>query len=229
MVIDRIVVLESLAQHGVRVARSKYVDSAEDVLAFAERRNAKDPRILPIRLYGAFPGVALRSTPAFSEAPFTDVQAIQDAYQRLAPKVAAAGGRVIAQIAIERGSDLAIECHIDAALGKIIVLRSATHSVQHMIPLDTAGGAYLAANFQGHEHHGSSEQVRRMLENLLIRVAEFFEECGAERLELDPVRLHEHGYTVLDAIVESQHPMHVKHVEGGARARKDHDHPSGRQ
>lgn len=229
MVIDRIVVLESLAQHEVRVARSKYVDSAEDVLAFAARRNAKDPRILPIRLYGAFPGVALNCTPAFSEAPFTDAQAIQDAYRRLAPKVAAAGGRVLAQIAIERGSDLAIECHVDAALGKIIVLRSATHSVQRMVPLDTAGAAYLAANFQGHEHHGSREQNRRMLEHLLIRVSGFFEECGAERLELDPVRLHEHAYTVLDAIVASQHPMHVKHVEAGGRDRKGHYHPSGQQ
>jgi hypothetical protein len=37
-------------------------------------------------------------------------------------------------------------------------LRSATHSVVRMVPLDAVGAEILASNFRGHDHHGPSEQ-----------------------------------------------------------------------
>jgi len=229
MIIDRIDALEALAHYDIRVARSKYVDSADDALAFAARRTAPDQRLLPIRLYGAFPGVALGSTPAFSESPFTDRESIEDAYRRLAPKVAAAGGRVVVQDAVPPGTEVAIEGSVDQALEKVIAVRSQTHRVEQMAPLDSAGAATLAANFEAHHHHGSREHVRRMLEHLLLKVSRFFEESAIERFELDPVRLHENTYAVLDAIVVGSRPLHVKHDESDARDRKGHYRPSGRQ
>lgn len=229
MNIDRIDLFEALAQHDIRVARSAYVDSPEGALAFAGRRTAPDARLVPIRLLGVFPGVLAKDVPAFSESPFSDPESIEDAYRRIGPKTIAAGGRVLAQAATEPGTDMAVACRIDAALGKIIAVGSTAHSVQHLIPLDAAGAATLAASIQAYEHRGSREQVRRMLEHLLIRVARFFDASGLERLDLNPLRLHANSYTVLDAVAAGAQPLAVRHVDAGARDRKGHYHPSGRQ
>lgn len=229
MIIDRLDVLEALAQHDIRIARSAYVDSPEDAVAFAARRTAADQRLVPIRLYGAFPDVALTATPAFADSPYPDEESIADAYRRIAPQAAAASGRVVAQTVTEAGTDIAIECRIDPALGKVIALRGAEHIVQHLVPLDDAGAHTLASNVQAYGHHGSREHVRRMLEHLLLKVAKFYDDSGAERLELDPVRLHGNTYTVLDAVMRSQRKLPVTHGEARERDRKGHYHPSGRQ
>jgi len=229
MIVDRIDLFEALAQHEIRVARSAYADSAADALAFAARRTAPDARLVPIRLQAAFPGVALKSTPAFSESPYTDPQSIEDAYERLAGKTAAADGRVLVQVATEPGTDIGIECRIDAALGKVIAIHGAAHGAPQLLPLGSAGAAALAGSIQGRNHHLARAHVQRMLEHLLIRVAGFYEESGMDRLEIDPVRLHGNGYTVLDAIAVSQHALRVKHIEAGERDKKGHYHPSGRQ
>lgn len=50
MQLDTMAGFEMLREHGLRVARSKYVDSAEDAISFAERRGAADPRLGPIAL-----------------------------------------------------------------------------------------------------------------------------------------------------------------------------------
>lgn len=229
MIVDRIDLFEALAQHEIRVARSAYVDSPEDTLAFAARRNAPDQRLVPIHLYGAFSGIGLSSTPAFTESPFTDEQSIPDAYRRLVAKTLAAGGRVLAQETTEAGTDIAIECRIDPALGKVIAVRGGEHQVQHLLPLDVAGASTLAANVQDYAHHGSRTHVRRMVEHVLVRVSLFYEASDIERLELDPVRLHGNTYTVLDATATSNRSLTVKHVDKGSRDRKGHYHPSGRQ
>jgi len=229
MILDRINLFEALAQHEIRVARSAYVDSPEDALAFAARRTAPDQRLVPIHLYGVFSGVAMTSTPAFTESPYTDEQAIPDAYRRLAAKTAAASGRVLAQETTEAGTDIAIECRIDPALRKVIIVRGGGHQEQHLLPLDVAGASTLAANIQNYGHHGSREHVRRMIEHLLLRVSHFFDDSGIERLELDPVRLHGNTYTVLDAVATSKRALHVRHIDTESRDRKGHYHPSGRQ
>lgn len=229
MIVDRLDLFEALSQHEIRVARSAYVDSAEGALAFASRRTAPDARLVPIRLYGTFPGVALQSTPAFSESPYTDTESIEDAYRRIAPITAAAGGRVLAQIAVEPGTDIAIECRTDATLGNVVAVRSPAGSLQQMLPLDSAAAANLVGHMHGPWHHASREQVEHMLEHLLIRTSRFFEDYGMEHLTLDPVRLHGNSYTVLDATAVSPHALAVKHFDADARDRKGHYHPSGRQ
>jgi hypothetical protein len=67
----------------------------------------------------------------------------------------------------------------------------------------------LASNYESYGHHGSRESTRRMLEHLLLRVSDFFEETGVDEFRLD-VRLHENEYTVLDATMTSARTLHVK-------------------
>jgi hypothetical protein len=72
-------------------------------------------------------------------------------------------------------ADTGICGETDADFGKkTIVLESATHSVRRMIPLGSEGTEALADHFEGYGHHGSREQVRRMLADLLERVSAFF-------------------------------------------------------
>jgi hypothetical protein len=46
MIVDTMEAFKALEHFGIHVARSKYVDSAEDAIAFAERRSARDPRLV---------------------------------------------------------------------------------------------------------------------------------------------------------------------------------------
>jgi len=49
-VIGHIEALGILGHYGIRVVRAKYVDSAEDAIAFAARRDARDRNSVPIVL-----------------------------------------------------------------------------------------------------------------------------------------------------------------------------------
>lgn len=215
MIIDTIEGFKALKHYGIHVARSKFVDSAQDAVAFAERRTAKDPRFMPIVLRGA-------------GSPLHTEDAVRKAYDRLVQ--AGAHGNILAQTVTDPGTDITIAGRTEETEGKIIALRSATHGVERMIPLDSGGAEMLVLNFQGYHHHGSSERGRRMLEHLLIRVSTFFEHSGVTEFQL-AVRLHENSYTVLDASMTSPKPLHLKaRLDPRAHDRKGDDYrPAGRQ
>lgn len=191
--------LKALKQYGIRTARTKVVDSPEDAIAFAERRDAPDPRFMPIVLR------ASESRTGSAALPTED--AIRRAYQHLSQ--AGSAPKIVAQEVTEAGTEFEIAGRSDPDEIRIIALRSSTQNTERMMPLDTAGAEWLASNFQGHHHHGNSEKARRMLEHLLLRVAEFFEESGISAFQMT-VRLHENSYTVLNASITAPKSLHLK-------------------
>jgi hypothetical protein len=226
MIIDTIEALNLLKDHEIRVARSKFVDSPEDAIAFAERRTAPDPRFMPIVHRPAGPAPSGHAEPA--PKPLRTEEAIRRAYGELTATLEP--GKILAQEVVDPGTAISIVGRTDPEKGKTITLYSAAHGVERMLPIDESGAEILASNFQAHQHHGTDERARRMLEHLLLRVASFFEESGVTDLHL-AVRLHENSYTVLDAVMHSSKALHVKHRLGAhARDRKGDDyHPAGRE
>jgi len=231
MILDKIDGFTALTRSGMHVARTRYVDSAEDAIAFAARRDARDERAVPILLRAIGRGDDGRTAGLLVEKPLTDHKAIRRVYRELMPQVGSAGDRILAEASTEHGTDIAIEGRTDASLGKVVVLRNHAHSVERMVPLDPDGAETLVAGFQGYHHQPPSEKMRRMLEHLLMRVSAFFEETGVESFVLDPVRLHENSYTILDATLRSHRPLHIsKRLAPNAHDRKGYDYrPSGRQ
>jgi hypothetical protein len=192
MIIDTIEAFKLLTHYGIRVARSKFVDSAEDAIAFAERRTAKDPRLVPI---------VLRP----DETALHDENAIRQAYARRAQD---GNGKILAQTATDPGTEIGIAGRTDDGQ-KLIALQTANHTIERMAPLDSAGAEVLALNLQDFQHRGSSEKKHRMLEHLLLRVSALFEETPVTAFRLT-VRLHENSYTVLDASMTSPKALHLK-------------------
>lgn len=228
MNVDTIAAFEALEHYDVRVARTRYVDSAEAAIAFAQRRDARDPRSVPIVLRVSSTKPLDRETLA-AEHPLETEAAIRRAYERIAREAGTA--RVLAQAATPAGTDVVISGETDTDLGKkTIVLESATHGVRRMIPLGSEGAEVLANHFEGYGHHGSREQVRRMLAHLLEKVSAFFEETPVTAFQL-AVRLHENEYTVRDAAMTSSTPLHLRRrLDSRAHDRKgDEFHPAGRQ
>ena len=213
---DAIESLKALKQYGIHTARTKFVDSPEDAIAFAERRNAPDPRLMSIVLYASASGIA-------SSALSTE-DAIRRAYEYLAQ--GAAPPKIIAQEVTESGTEIGITGRTDADAKKTLALAGE----ERMMPLDTAGAEWLASNYQRHHHHGKSEKARRMLEHLLLCVSEFFEASGVSAFHLR-VRLHENSYTVLGASMTAPRALHLKErLDRHAHDRKGADyHPAGRE
>jgi hypothetical protein len=226
MILDTIEAFEALKRYGIHTARSKFVDSAEDAIVFAERRTAADPRFLPIVLRNVVPEIPAQAKPAPSTSALSGEDAVRRAYAFLAGD----GLKVLAQTSTAPGTDLTIVGGIPPDRGKTIALHTPTHSVERMVPLDSAGAEILASNFLDHHHHGSSEQVRRMLEHLLLRLSTFFEDSGVDQFQL-VVRLHENTYTVLDAAMRAPKALHLKtRLDARAHDRWGDDyHPAGRQ
>jgi hypothetical protein len=226
MILDTIAAFEVLEHYDIRSARTDYVDSAEAAIAFAQRRDARDPREIPIVLRAASTKPLDREAFA-AEHPLESAAAIRRAYERIVREAGTA--RVIAQAATEPGTDLIISGMIDPELGrKTIALQSAAHSVRRMIPLGSDGAEILASGFQG--YRGSRERAHRMLAHLLEKISAFFEETPVTRFHLR-VRLHENGYTVLDAMMESPEALHLRRrLDSRAHDRKgDEYRPAGRQ
>jgi hypothetical protein len=225
MKIDLTEAFEALDRYGVRVARSEIVDSAEGAIAFAERRNAEDPRFLPILL------IALPSDgePSQTSGPLESEAAVRAAYER-AVGTGTQQRRVLAQTVTASGSDIVIRGSTNATLGKTLAVDGGAHQVQRMVPLGSGGAQAMAQDFEGYGHHGSREQTRRMLEHLLLRLSTFFEESGASQFELR-VRLHENGYTVTNAAVSAPSALaYTKRLDARAHDRwGDEYHPAGRQ
>ncbi|MHB8147781.1 MAG: hypothetical protein ACYDGM_11060 [Vulcanimicrobiaceae bacterium] len=218
MDIDMMEAFAALEHYDIRVARSKYVDSAEDAVAFAERRNAPDPRFVPI---------VLRGGKEPSHTPLDTVEAVREAYDAMRRHSA---GRILAQVFSGPGTDIVIFGKADASLGKTIGVHSATHTVQQAVPLGEDGAKVLASDYEGYGHHGSRESARRMLEHLLVRISDLFTETEVREFRLD-VRLHENEYTVFDASMTSLKALHIKpRLDKRAHDRKgDEYRPAGRQ
>jgi hypothetical protein len=233
MVLDKIEGYEALVQSGMHVVRARYVDSEEDAIAFAARRAARDERAVPIVLR-ALPRDAEGGTPdELVDGPLAGHDAVRAAYGRLTARLEPAGGRILAAAVVGPGTDVAIEGRADAALGKVVALHGGggSHGMERMIPFGEDGAARLVEHFQEHDHRPHGERTRKMLEHLLMRVAAFFAESGVESFALDPVRLHDNGYTILDATLRAAGPLHLdKRLAHDARDRKGYGyHPSGRQ
>ncbi|HEY9085865.1 MAG TPA: hypothetical protein VIN40_08050 [Candidatus Tyrphobacter sp.] len=114
MTLDTVETFEILKRYGIRVARSKVVDSPEGAIAFAERRTDKDPRFMPI----VFPP---------DQTPLHTEEAIRQAYERLARSRA---GAILAQAMTEPGTDITILRRADAAHSPITSLE--THGNRHL-------------------------------------------------------------------------------------------------
>jgi hypothetical protein len=216
---------EALDHYGIHVVRGKYVDSAEDAIAFASRRSAEDPRRIPIVLCPVGSGTESGPAPRLA-----DDEAIRREYERLTRGNGTSAGRVLARNFVEAGTDVVIAGSGDAADGKMIALRSGAHEARRLVPLGEASAEALVAGFQPYRHRPHDERTRRMLEHLLLRVSEFFEESGVEGFELT-VRLHENSYTVIDAELTAPRPLRLsKRLDPHAHDRKSRGyHPAGRQ
>jgi hypothetical protein len=200
LIIDKIDGLHVLEHYGIRAVRAKYVDSAEDAIAFA-RRDAEDDSQIPIELRIVNEGKRPLTGRGMTHAKLLGNVAIRRAYAELETRIERFGGRVVAANAPGEGTDIAITGRSDEALGKCVTVRSAVHCVQRMVPIDEGGAEALARNFHG---------PPRLLEHLLLRVSTFFDDSGVESFDLDPVRISENGYTVLDATIRSRAPLHRK-------------------
>lgn len=220
MIIDSVDAFKVLKHYGIHAARSKIVDSPEDAISFAERRDARDPRLMPILLRGSDIGS--------TSAALKTEHAIRRAYEHLAQ--AGHNRKIRAQEVTEAGTDIEIAGRAGPNDGKLIEVRSATHSVERMIPLGSAGAEFLATNFQAHHHHDARDKERRMLEHLLLRVSAFFEHSGVSDFSLT-IRLHENSYTVVDASMKAPEALHLKdRLDAHAHDRKAADyHPAGRE
>jgi hypothetical protein len=205
------------------------VDSPEDAIAFAERRNAKDPRFMPIvlrRMISAVPAVNSHVAAAAS-ALHTEAE-IRHAYAELAG--AGTTEKILAQTVTDPGTNITIVGRTEEANGKVMALDGVAHSVECMVPLGSAGAEVLARNSHGLAHHGSSEKAQRMLEHLLMRASELFEETPMTAFRLT-VRLHENSYSVIDASMTSPKALHLKdRLDRHAQDRRGEGyHASGRQ
>lgn len=229
-VVDKIEGFAALSQAGMHVVRARYVGSAEDAIAFAARRDATDDRAVPIVLRALASG-AKHSAEGLVEGPLAGHDPIRAAYRRLAAREPE-GARILAEVAVGPGTDVAIEGRDDAALGKVVMLHDGgAHGMERMIPFGEDGARMLVDRFQANHHRPHGERTRKMLEHLLVRVSAFYAESGVESFALDPVRLHENSYTILDATLHASGPVAFgKRLAHDAHDRKGYEyHPAGRQ
>ncbi len=205
-----------LHHYGIRVARTAPVDTADEAIAFAARRP------ITLRPEGSPHEAVLH------ERHLADSHAIRHEFDRLLPEPSIPV-QLLAQSAVDRGVDITIEGRRDPELGPVLVLGVGTHQVEATCPLDEAGALAMLAEFGSKHGVASSAQHRAMLSRLLASVSELFLEAELTALRLDPVRVHDNSYHVLDAVVESQrHPHYRKRLEPHAHDAKGYGYnPSG--
>lgn len=220
MTTDTPLILDALRHFDVRVSRTALVDSPEDALAFAGRRNAADERLVPIALFD----VSHPHQQMHVERPLESESAIRHAYGKLH-----AGGalQIVTQTFEQTDGEMVViagETH--GASGRTIALSHGAHQVERTVPLGSLGAEEMAANYEDFGHHGTRESRRKMLAHLLQHVSSFFEGSGVREFRLD-IRLHENDYSVVDA-QSAPLPKHLP--ERADHDRKSHDYrPAGRQ
>jgi hypothetical protein len=231
MTIDFLEALALLEHAGIRVVRAKYVDSAEDAVAFAMRSEAPNSRVLPTVLRSEPHDGETAQPRATAGVVLHSSAAIQTEYGRLAATTQTAATRILAQEYVGAGTDIALVYHAEDPGQKYLELRSGEHGAEQLLPIDESGARILAEHMLAHDHRGRSEKSRRMLEHLILRVCGLLDEFPIDTLELDPVRLHDNSYTVLGAAITAPSRLRVdRRLTSHARDRKAYGYrPSGRQ
>ena len=207
---------ELLAHYGIHVARTATVDTADEAIAFAARRP------ITLRPEGS-PHEAV-----IHEKHLGDTDAIRHEFDRLLPEPSVPV-QLLAQSAVERGVDIAIQGRRDPEAGPILILDVGSHQVERTCPLDELGAGSMLDDFGSKHGVASSAQHRGMLARLLVAVSEMFLEAELTSLRLDPVRVHDNTYHVLDASVDSpRHPHYRKRLAPHAHDAKGYGYnPSG--
>ncbi len=201
MIMDPIDALELLREAGIRVARARYVESPEDAVFFADGR----PIVLRVVLSGSL------ATPTATGNALQTTDAIRHAFKSYEPQADTfATGHVLAQRSISSGTDIAIECRNDEELGRIVELRSGSHRVHRLVPIESLQAETMLDDF--HAKHGIAHDAKstRMLAHLIERLCVIFADPGVTRITLDPVRLHDSTYDVLGAAVEARRALPLK-------------------
>ncbi|MGD0472714.1 MAG: acetate--CoA ligase family protein [Candidatus Velthaea sp.] len=193
MIVDTLTVLDLLRERGIRVARSRYVTSAKQAVAFAARGPIALRLVPPA--YGADVSLALTD--------LTSAQMVRRAYERIAAQAQKlAGGQILAQRMVECGTDIGIRCRADAALGRIVEVRSGAHRVVGAAPVDLHQAQAVLANVFDKAQVALEPAALRALALVMVRVCAIFVNTASARLTLDPVRLHRDSYAVIDAKLE---------------------------
>jgi hypothetical protein len=228
MTIDFLEALNLLEHAGIRVVRAKYVDSAQDAIAFATRREARDPRVVPIVLSTAAGNDSTPQRRAGADDVLHSSAAIQASYERLAN--VATAPRALARDSVGSGTDIALAYGRNDKGQESLELRSGDHSTEQLLPIDATGARVLVEHMLAHDHRGRSEKSRRMVEHLVLRVCSVLDEFPIEALELD-IRLHENTYTVMGASITAPSRLRVdKRLPNHAHDRKAFGYrPTGRQ
>jgi ATP-grasp domain len=194
MIIDTMEALEFLRQHGIRVAQTRYVDSSEDAIFFAGNR--------PIAL------CVLAGNP---KTPLHTTDAIKDTYEHLSREAyTSTGGHVLAQQYIESGTDIAIEAYNDDSIGRIVELQCGTHRAYRLHPLTKDLAEAMLTEFRSKRNIAGTEKSAHMLEHLLLKVSEIYEDQTIVRLSLNPVRLHGNTYDVLDTKITTKGGLNIR-------------------
>jgi hypothetical protein len=210
-IIDTVEGLEFLHEHGINIAPTRYVDSSEDAVFFAAGR--------PLELRVAAANGAARPE-APPEAGLRTASEIRQAYDRLAPT------RVIARHQAEAGTNITIEGRDDEKIGRIIELRCGTHAVHRLHPLSLDQAEVMLSEFRSKRSIAGGEKAARMLAHLLVRVSEVYADETVTRLLLDPVRLHDNRYEVLDAAIWSKRALRLNpRLDRHARDKKSFYQP----
>ena len=110
---------------------------------------------------------------------------------------------------MEAGTDVVIDARDDAVLGRIVEIRGGGHVAHGYHPLGEDHAEAMLAEF--HAKHGiaSSDARTRMLAHDLMRVSKKFENDAIVRITLDPVRVHDNSYHVLDVHILVKRPLHL--------------------
>jgi hypothetical protein len=205
MIVDTLTVLDLLRERGVRVARSRYVTTAKQAVAFA----ARGPialRLVP-GSYGSGSSLTIND--------LTTSQMVRHAYDRLAAQAEKfAGGQILAQRMVGPGIDIAIRCRADAVLGRIVEVRNGIHRAQGAAPLDACEAQAVLTEFFERAHLTYDPAAMRTLALLMVRVCAIFMNTASSRLTLDPIRVYADKYDVIGATLEMR------------RAGKSHRHPA---
>ena len=196
-VIDSFVLLES---YGISVARSAYVDSAENAIVFANRR--------PISLY-ALQKDGRGYDPSDGQEDVHGDDAIRKAYRSL---TANAGARVFAQAEVEPGTGIRVAGYENNG-NKHIRLLAGSHEVERFCPLSDETAEAMLEDVRSARSIASSEQARRMLAHLFVKASEMYEECGIDDFVLW-IRVHDNGYKVIDAKMNARRMPKIAHRAG---------------
>jgi hypothetical protein len=186
-----------LHHYGIHVARTAEVDTADDAIAFAARR--------PITLR---PEGSPREA-VVHERHLGATDAIRHEFDRLLPEPSKPV-QLLAQSAVERGVDIAVGGRRDPELGPIIVLDVGSHQVERQCPLDESDAKSMLDDFGSKHGVASSAQHRGMLARLLACASEMFLGAELSSFRLDPLRVHDNTYHVLDAVADAPRRPHFR-------------------